>query len=983
MITRVSAIYSAGASRGMAPAPDETHLVSDGAGVTAESGAGPRGSLRRLTDNTPFGPYRIVRELGRGGMGEVYEAEEIDSGRRVALKLLSRSLADGQARDRFLREGRLAAAVSHPNSVYVFGSHDISGIPAIAMELVSGGTLEDLVTAKGAMAPVDAVAATLQLIAGLEAAEKCGVLHRDIKPSNGFVDATGAVKIGDYGLSMSTTGLSDETRLTMAGTFLGTPAYASPEQVKAGDLDVRSDIYSVGATLYFLLTGQPPFAHKNTMQMLAAVLQDTPASPRALAPAVPEALAQVVLRCLKKDPAARFQTYAQLRQALEPLTRREMAPAPWGRRLAAALIDIFVVAPVLLPLSIKPDGVFLFSAALRLPAEFVLRLIYFAWLESRYGGSLGKRLVGLRVVSNDGSPAPLASTALRAFIWLVAGTLGNVFEAAGLKGPAGVATPLALLLLFSTARNASGRRGIHERLSGTRTVVAAPVRLFAKRRRTVAIARPISADASRTGGYAVRETLWERDGEKLVAAWDTTLERPVWIHHVPASAPVPSSARQACARQTRLRWLSSRRADEENWDAYEAPNGGPLGLESWDDMLAIVSDLTVECEQATADHTMPAVVGNDRIWVSPDGVARITEFPVPDAPRGSAAMRVQDVRSAQQCLHAMAVSGLGGNLSRVALPISVRAVLDRMGQSQFADFRTWSAALTNAGQSAPRVSTARRLMAAGLGALLVVVALVSAISNIPDAYRLHQRPDVEALGLLVNRLMFVDGIEGAEPQWMSRNPASHYTAPERAAFRIHIGDRYQSLIQDPETWRLLDEFWNNGDDEMKETGMRAAADAAAASPDARQRAAIEAAAILRDFDQRQAERSNFWLDQTFAVSSRLHRVLVPFAVMAVIFAFLFNGSIALKMLGCAIAGPDGRRASWFRAWGRTVVAWSPILITYALVRWGLTDRDLHAAVVPATQAAGTVVFIGGALLGLWRPDLSLHDRITGTRVVPK
>src|SRR6185436_8652390 len=123
----------------MAPAPDETHLVSDGAGVTHESSAGgpPTGSSRLIANST-FGPYRVIRELGRGGMGEVYEAEEIDTGRRVALKLLSRALGDRQATDRFLREGRLAAAVSHPNSVYVFGSHEIDGMPAIAMELVAG-----------------------------------------------------------------------------------------------------------------------------------------------------------------------------------------------------------------------------------------------------------------------------------------------------------------------------------------------------------------------------------------------------------------------------------------------------------------------------------------------------------------------------------------------------------------------------------------------------------------------------------------------------------------------------------------------------------------------------------------------------------------------------------------------------------------------------------------------------------------------------
>src|SRR4030095_16315254 len=152
----------------------------------------------------PFGPYLIVRPLGKGGMGQVYEAEEPDSGRRVAIKILSRGLGDGEDRGRFLREGQLAASLSHPNCVYVFGTSEIQGFPVITMELAPAGTLKELVVPGSPMPMAKAVDATLPVIAGLEAAAAIGILHRDIKPSNCFVDRDGRVMVGDFGLSMTT-----------------------------------------------------------------------------------------------------------------------------------------------------------------------------------------------------------------------------------------------------------------------------------------------------------------------------------------------------------------------------------------------------------------------------------------------------------------------------------------------------------------------------------------------------------------------------------------------------------------------------------------------------------------------------------------------------------------------------------------------------------------------------------------------------------
>ena len=205
-------------------------------------------------------------------MGEVYEAEHLDTNRRVALKILNHTLPTAADRARFLREGQLAASINHPNSVYVFATEEIAGTLVIVMELATGGTLKDVVRAHGPMAPAAAVDAILQVMDGLEAAAATGVLHRDVKPSNCFVDGHGTVKIGDFGLSLATQA-QEETHLTLTGTVLGTPAFAPPEQLRGGSLDVRSDLYSTGATLYYLLTGQPPFAGDGVVQVVANVLE--------------------------------------------------------------------------------------------------------------------------------------------------------------------------------------------------------------------------------------------------------------------------------------------------------------------------------------------------------------------------------------------------------------------------------------------------------------------------------------------------------------------------------------------------------------------------------------------------------------------------------------------------------------------------------------------------------------------------------------
>ena len=302
-----------------------------------------------------FGHYTIVRALGAGGMGAVYEAEDLESGRRVALKVLSHRLDSPEARERFFREGRLAASINHPNSVYIFGTEEMGGTPVIAMELVSGGTLQDRVRARGPLPIGEAVDCVLQIIEGLEAAQRVGILHRDVKPSNCYVGEDGAVKIGDFGLSISTA-VRTEPALTATGAFLGTPAFCSPEQLRGEELNARSDMYSVGATLFYLLTGRTPFEAKNMVQLLATVLEQRAPSPRQFRPEIPKGLAKVVLRCLEKQSGERFKSYADLAQALAPYSSTAPTPATLGLRFLAGVVDMALMGGLAFAVNISVFG---------------------------------------------------------------------------------------------------------------------------------------------------------------------------------------------------------------------------------------------------------------------------------------------------------------------------------------------------------------------------------------------------------------------------------------------------------------------------------------------------------------------------------------------------------------------------------------------------------------------------------------------------
>ena len=265
--------------------------------------------------------YDVLAEAGRGSMGNVYKARDRETGETVALKLLKPEIASDQAMmDRFKNELLFARKITHRNICRVHEFNRIAGVAFTSMEFVEGESLRSVLNRFGGFPVRKTLDLSLQMCSGLQEAHRQGIVHRDLKPENVMIDAQGNVKIMDFGIARS---MESMTRLT--GSMLGTPAYMAPEQVGGTPVDYRTDIYSLGLMLYEMFTGAPAFVADSPIGVAMKQLRESPRLPHEVDPAIPVDVERAILKSLEKDPARRFQSVADLEQALR--TARTAAPA--------------------------------------------------------------------------------------------------------------------------------------------------------------------------------------------------------------------------------------------------------------------------------------------------------------------------------------------------------------------------------------------------------------------------------------------------------------------------------------------------------------------------------------------------------------------------------------------------------------------------------------------------------------------------------
>lgn len=932
--------------------------------------------------------YRLIRPLGKGGFAEVWEAQNEADGRHVALKMLTELRADSErALERFEQEGRLAASLSSPRCVYVFGAGAVEGCPYIAMELMPGGTLAGRIEA----GPLDARAAVdcvLDVLEGLAAAQRQGILHRDVKPTNVFLDAEGRAKIGDFGISKS---LEGDARLTQTGAFLGTPYYASPEQIAAEPLDLRSDLYSVGAMLYELLTGKLPYAGTNASQVLAQVLTRDPVPFAQTGVAVPLGLQQVVMRLLAKQREKRFQSYPDTRDALLPFSSRGLAVAPLPRRFGAVFIDL----ALFFPLSFIA-GAFLLQRDFRaqLPVSLAvhsLELVYFTLLE-RYGGaSLGKRLLGLRVTAVDGGSPAMSRVLARSLIFLLLLVGPSIamqqLAAAGVaigSGPwltwmPALAELLGVALLLLPMRSTNGYAGTHELLTKTR-VVALAGRERARAVAPAAAAAMSGAASQAFGPYRATGVLWSRDGESLMLARDAALGRDVWVHVAPVGGVPPLEVVRERGEGS-LPWLQRGTSEGAVWDAYGAPTGAALGSESrldWGQMRGVLHSVAAELSdrfkrRGTAGHLNP-----DYVWVDPGSRALLLDFPVT-----SGAPLTAEVTPANWWTFMGMVATRGLRWPAVPLPEHARALLAQLalptGPGPVDEF---VAALDRVSDRPTRVTRLRRIgplaMFAILPVLMVLVSLVVPVfmEGLPTWYQ----------DLSLNAQPLIDSLRSATVR------AGTDSLARRTAQAIQLvlaRDRYEAGLAPQIGKPALNALPPRARAEVDSAALRYP------SPDARTVADARAWLTTRV----PAHHLHSGPATSFRMFVTAFGITGYLGILGILLAAAMRGGLLFTLFGIAVQRADGTPASRLRCFARSLVAWAPLLLIAALsevsnisvtpLRPGVTVSATAAPSKPSAPRSDVIddvlvlVAMGGAAFAVWRPTRGIAERIVGVVLVPK
>lgn len=475
----------------MRPELDDTHLASpeddrvvdrglDRTATQPKPGVAPPPAGAELPAGLRLGHFRIDRKLGAGGMGEVYLATDLALDRPVAIKVLPSGVASGAARERLIKEARAQARIHHPHVAHIYFIGEDDGRLYFAMEYVTGKTLADRVAA-GPLPVEDALDVIRAAVLGLREAQRSGFTHRDVKPSNLMVDAHGVLKVLDFGLAAGAPEQVGDGPVAQT-TLAGTPLYMAPEQARGEAIDFRADIYALGATLFHLVSGHPPFVADSVDQLLTMhATAARPPVPRGGNPRTTiTALDALISKMMAPRPEDRFASYDELLRALELASVAHTRPAGFWVRGVATAVDLMLVGLAMVLAQAVREVLGLGNADIDMGRlGLVIGALYAAASIARWGTTAGKALLELEVVSVATSRRPSWGQALRRELLLVAAPVAcswidYAVDAVPLPLPTGLFDGLAVgsiacliaLLLYASAR-VPGKRAAWDRATGT------------------------------------------------------------------------------------------------------------------------------------------------------------------------------------------------------------------------------------------------------------------------------------------------------------------------------------------------------------------------------------------------------------------------------------------------------------------------------------------------------------------------------------
>ena len=982
-----------------------------------------------------LGGYRLGKFLGAGGMGTVYEAEAVESGQRVAVKVLSGRLAQNPSSvERFRQEGRVASQISHPHCVFVFRADADAGRPYIVMELMPGRTLKDLVDVQGPLPVAEAIRRILDVIAGLSEAHRLGVIHRDVKPSNCFLTDDDRVKVGDFGLSKSLAPDRADKQITQSGAFLGTVLFASPEQIRGDPVGYESDVYAVCGTLYFLLTGRAPYQSESLTAALAKAVSEPPPPIRPRRTDVPVELERAVLRGLERDRDRRWQSLEELGDALRELLPDNQRPARPRSLVLAFLVDMIILQLVEVPLELLRQwalgfqniSVSLFEVSW---TALSLYIIYFTLFEGLTGWTPGKRLLRMRVsrVGETGPPG-LDRAFVRSLtfntIWVLIGYAPDWLMAwpGGLLGLFLAMTGAAVgvgVLLYQLWPKDGWYRGVHDFASGCRTAQrsrpAFRVRLVSRFPNALDRPQPTAEPLpGSVGGYVVKAKACDLpDGGEVWVAEDKGLGRRLLVRVWPPDTDDPVGAEDPVTPPTRLRAVGHGtlvwRGTERGWVGYVAPAGVPLvdvvdpaRPLAWADARPLLEQLADELAAAEADGSGVWEPKVEQVWVEPGGRLQLLDFPLPigasagcQPPVGLLQQGADTSRSPDREpltfvreLATLCLEGTprpAGDRVRAPMPPHASAITDRLFaggyrtvnqlRAELEESHAHPAAVT-AGVRAAHLGAQASMLSIGLMFMFGVSGLFSLFVAVIGLYQVRGLEEVrEMIADPAARTVMVSEVRMMPPDRADvREWMERDLSPEGMP---HTLVRMDAMIARHQTEAdRAREFLNRPERAMLDRIARMPVD----QPTPGDLSAREAEMILRSSRLQTPARSGAERWGYFVFFSVAFVASWP--LIWAVFAFAFRGGLALSLAGITLVRPDGRKAGRFRCAVRELLVWLPVTVLLVACMWVQTAFPQMVALRTGLWLTAALLLPIYVMLALKYPAHPPQDRIMGTHLVP-